>query len=168
MQERRNLQTWLYDNAPQPIRDWLDNRAQDRMAEKPYEEYLDQKAAPVEPKPELPNGYALQKYDGLTQDGWEVARDGGEVMLFDTRKEAIAWAVEDNNYWIENEELGQQWEDLDADQDRLEHEQGDAAENWSHDHAELERREFDQETHSERSRSEEPERGIEDDDELGL
>jgi hypothetical protein len=117
---------------------------------------------------ELPKGYALQKYEGLTQEGWEVARNHGEVMLFATREEAVEWAMEDNNHWLENETLGQQWEDLDADQDRLEHEQGDAAKNWSRDHAELERREFDQETHSERSRSEEPERGIEDDEELGL
>jgi hypothetical protein len=118
---------------------------------------------------ESPQGYTLQKYDGYGTDGWEVARDpDGEILFFYTRDDAIAWAIEDNNHWLENEELGQQWEDLDADQDRLEHEQGDAAKNWSHDHAELERREFDQETHSERARSEEPERGIDDDDELGL
>jgi hypothetical protein len=118
---------------------------------------------------ELPKGYGLKKYDGITTVGWEVARDlSGEVWIFDTREEAIAWAIEDNNHWLENEEPGQQWEDLDADQERLEHERGDAARNWSRDHAELERREFDQETHSERSRSEEPERGIEDDEELGL
>ena len=55
----------------------------------------------------------------------------------------------------------------DADLDRLEHEQGTTAELWSGDRgAELERLELDPETHGERGRSEPPERGIEDDEEL--
>jgi hypothetical protein len=98
--------------------------------------------------------HELDRYS-VSQDGphnWSVMKDGSFMGIFDTEQEAIDAADQDH----------------DADQDRLEHEQGDAAKNWSRDHAELERREFDQETHSERSRSEEPERGIEDDEELGL
>jgi hypothetical protein len=58
-------------------------------------------------------------------------------------------------------------DDLDADLDRLEHEQGTTAELWSGDRgAELERLELDPETRGERGRSEPPERGIEDDEEL--
>jgi hypothetical protein len=49
----------------------------------------------------------------------------------------------------------------------VEHEQGPTVVFWSGDYgAELERLEFDQETPSERGRSEPPERGIEDDEEL--
>lgn len=53
----------------------------------------------------------------------------------------------------------------DADLDRLEHEQSTAAGLWSGDRgAELERLERSEETHSERSLDEPPERGIEDDE----
>jgi hypothetical protein len=57
--------------------------------------------------------------------------------------------------------------DRDADLDGVEHEQGPTVVFWSGDYgAELERLKFDQETQSERGRSEPPERGIEDDEEL--
>jgi hypothetical protein len=55
----------------------------------------------------------------------------------------------------------------DADLDRLEHEQTQAAGLWAGDRgAELERLELSQEAHGERSLDEPPERGIEDDEEL--
>jgi hypothetical protein len=64
-------------------------------------------------------------------------------------------------------DIHREWGEQDADLDRAEHEQGPAVVFWSGDYgAELERLEFDQETQSERGRSEPPERGIEDDEEL--
>ena len=73
-------------------------------------------------------------------------------------------AIEDHQREVTDARRAQS---ADADLDRLEHEQGTTAELWSGDwDAELERLELDPETRGERGRSERPERGIEDDEEL--
>jgi hypothetical protein len=85
---------------------------------------------------------------------------------FMSREEVLAW-TKTKAFEQAAAQHRKERHDRDADLDRLEHEQGTTAALWSGDRgAELERLERDPETHSERGRSERPERGIEDDEEL--
>jgi len=120
---------------------------------------------------ELPEGFVVIEHDpgsGI----WVVATPDRDELppAFTSREEALAWTKTKAFEQAAAQHRKEAGDDLDADLDRLdrlEHEQGTTAELWSGDRgAELERLELDPETHSERGRSEPPERGIEDDEEL--
>ena len=117
---------------------------------------------------ELPEGFAVIEHEpgsGI----WVVSTPDRDYLppAFMSREEALAWTKTEAFEQAAAQHRKEAEDDLDADLDRLEHEQGTTAELWSGDRgAELERLELDPETHSERGRSEPPERGIEDDEEL--
>jgi hypothetical protein len=119
---------------------------------------------------ELPEGFVVIEHDPGSGSGiWVVATPDRDELppAFTSREEALAWTKTKAFEQAAAQHRKEAGDDLDADLDRLEHEQGTTAELWSGDRgAELERLELDPETHSERGRSERPERGIEDDEEL--
>ena len=124
----------------------------------------------VQPKSlqELPEGFAVIEHEpgsGI----WVVSTPDRDYLppAFMSREEALAWTKTAAFEQAAAQHRKEAGGDLDADLDRLEQEQATTAELWSGDRgAELERLELDPETHSKRGRSERPERGIEDDEEL--
>jgi hypothetical protein len=117
---------------------------------------------------ERPEGFAVIEHEpgsGI----WVVSTPDRDYLppAFLSREEALAWTKTQAFEQAAAQHRKEAGDDLDADLDRLEHEQGTTAELWSGDRgAELERLELDPETRGERGRSEPPERGIEDDEEL--
>jgi hypothetical protein len=120
---------------------------------------------------ELPEGFVVIEHEpgsGI----WAVSTPDRDYLPpgFMSREEALAWTKTKAFEQAAAQHRKEAGDDLDADLDRLdrlEHEQGTTVELWSGDRgAELERLELDPEMHSERGRSERPERGIEDDEEL--
>jgi hypothetical protein len=116
---------------------------------------------------ELPEGFAVIEHEpgsGI----WAVSAPDRDYLPpgFMSREAALAW-TKTAAFEQAAAQHRKERHDRDADLDRVEHEQGPTVVFWSGDYgAELERLEFDQETQSERGRSEPPERGIEDDEEL--
>ena len=117
---------------------------------------------------ELPEGFVVIEHEPVSGI-WAVSTPDRDYLPpgFMSRKEALAWTKTKAFEQAATHHRKEAGDDLDADLDRLEHEQGTTAELWSSDRgAELERLELDPETRGERGRSERPERGIEDDEEL--
>ena len=117
---------------------------------------------------ELPEGFAVTEHEPGSGIGVVSTPDRDYLPpAFMSREEALAWTKTAAFEQAAAQHRKEAGDNLDADLDRLEHEQGTTAELWSGDRgAELERLELDPETRGERGRSEPPERGIEDDEEL--
>jgi hypothetical protein len=116
----------------------------------------------------LPEGFAVTEHEPASGI-WVVSTPDRDYLppAFLSREEALAWTKTEAFEQAAAQHRKEAGDDLDADLDRLEHEQGTTAELWSGDRgAERERLELDPQTHGERGRSEPPERGIEDDEEL--
>jgi hypothetical protein len=126
---------------------------------------MDRHAQPESPQ-ELPEGFAVIEHEpgsGI----WVVSTPDRDYLppAFMSREEALAWTKTAAFEQAAAQHRKEAGDDLDADLDHLEHEQGTAAELWSGDRgAELERLELDPETRCERGHSEPPERGIEDEE----
>jgi hypothetical protein len=43
-----SIASWIYDHAPERVRDWMEQRAQDREASEQYEAYLDRQGPSID------------------------------------------------------------------------------------------------------------------------